>query len=89
MARVTSNYWDFIMDYLPYYSSDNRVLKSDILFRFLDNDEIAEEDIVNIKREYKSIDAVIEELKRIDKALFSESMDAYYKDLKQSCKENF
>lgn len=46
MARVTSNYWDFIMDYLPYYSSDNRVLKSDILFRFLDNDEIAEEDIV-------------------------------------------
>ena len=52
MARVTSNYWDFIMAYLPYYSSDNRVLKSDILYRFLDNDEIAEEDIANIKGEY-------------------------------------
>ena len=82
----TSNYWNFIMNYLPNYSSDNRVLASDILFRYLDNDEVSEEDIIKIKEECNNIDAVIEELKRIDSMLLSEAMDAYFDKLKQACK---
>lgn len=76
-----SNYWDLIMDNLPCYSSDDRVLRSDILFRFIDNDEVADEDIANINREFKNRDEVIEELKRIDLILLKEAMDSYYNNL--------
>lgn len=76
-----ANYWDFIAAYLPGYESDDRVLLSDILFRFLNNEEVNEKDIAYIKSELKNTDGVIAELKRIDLMLLSEAMDSYYEKI--------
>lgn len=37
--------WNFIAEYLPDYYSRSDVLRSDILFRFLDDDELWESDL--------------------------------------------
>lgn len=83
-------YWDFIAEYLPNYYSDNRVLWSDICLRYLDDDEISEEDVAHIEKGYKNKMEVLEELKRIDKILWGEAIDAFYEkkfeDMLKWCK---
>lgn len=77
-----SSYWDFVMEYLPCFSSDNRVLWSDILSRYLVGEEVDESDLRYIFENFKNRDEVVEELKRIDKILIGEAIDAYYDKLK-------
>lgn len=72
-----SNYWDFIADYLPCYSFDDRVLWSDILFRYLNDEEISEKDLSYIEKEYSDKNTVIKELERIDFILIGEALEAY------------
>ena len=77
-----SSYWDFVMEYLPCFSSDDRVLWSDILSRYLVGEEVDESDLRYIFENFKNRDEVVEELKRIDKILIGEAIDAYYDKLK-------
>lgn len=71
-------YWDFIENNLPNYYSSDLVLTSDILFRYVTNDDMEDSDIWWIEKEYKTKENVINELKRIDLILFSEALNAYY-----------
>ena len=72
-------YWSFIEAYLPNYSRRDDVLMSDILARFLDNEEIAEEDAEMIASVYgNNKDLVRQELLRLDKGLMAEAMEAYF-----------
>ncbi len=48
-------YWSFIETYLPDYSKWDDVLMSDILARFLDNEEIAEE-FADFKKRTEQLD---------------------------------
>ena len=67
------------MNYLPNYSSRNDVLRDDILFRFIDGDEVCEEDLHWIDKEFNGDrNQVIEELIRLEKGFFEESLIAYY-----------
>jgi len=48
-----SDFWGFISEYLPNYSSRDDVLKSDILRRFLDEQDLSYNDFLMILGEYK------------------------------------
>ncbi len=78
-----TNYSDlylFIADYLPNYYSRNDVLESDILFRFLTNEEINEYDKKWIKEEYgNDINAIKHRCIDLDKKFVEESLENYYK----------
>lgn len=70
-------HWNFIEQHHPYYYSDDRVLLYDILFRYLDDDEVAEEDQEWIRNEYKDRAEIEQELRSIEKNLYSEALDNY------------
>ena len=73
---------EFFNGYLPGYYSRNDVLKSDILFRFLEGDEISENDLEWIKEEYGgNVQRVRQECQRLDTLFFAESLQAFYDQL--------
>lgn len=67
------DYWAFIEQYYPKYSSSHSVLLSDILTRKLHGEEICEED----KELIKDWD-VRKELFELDKELFCEAFENYF-----------
>ena len=78
MVELDVTYLRFIEKYHPRYSSDDRVLLCDILFRYLSNDEVSNEDLKWIKDEFDSKKEVLQELKRLEINLFSEALGYYY-----------
>lgn len=55
MAKNNETYrsfWGFIAEWLPEYSSRDDVLESDILARYLDDEEVCEEDLEWIDKCY-------------------------------------
>lgn len=75
-------YLRFIEQYHPRYSSDDRVLWCDILFRYLDeNEEVSEDDLEWIHNDIGNKEEVLQELKRLEVELFSEALDNFYKKL--------
>ena len=80
-----SELWSFICAYLPNYYSRNDVLKSDILFRFLEGDEISKNDMKWIEEEFGGdAQRVGQECKRLDTAFFSEALRVFYDQLLSS-----
>ena len=74
-----SELWSFIGEYLPNYYTRKDVLKSGLLFRFLEGDEISESDIEWIKEEYDGdIQRIRQECQRLDTLFFTESLQAFY-----------
>ncbi|MBR6848475.1 MAG: hypothetical protein IKM74_10150 [Bacteroidales bacterium] len=74
-----SELWSFIGEYLPNYYSRNDVLRSGVLFRFLEGDEIAESDRKWIDEEFGGdLMRVKQECLRLDKQFFVESLQAFY-----------
>ena len=47
--NYTDNFWNFIEKYLPNYYTRDDVLYDDILFRFIDDDNVSEEEQVRFK----------------------------------------
>ena len=45
--------WKFIEDYLPNYSSRDDVLCDDILYRYIDGDEVCQDDIEWIMSDFR------------------------------------
>lgn len=83
MMEYNTARWNFIEQYHPNYYSDDRVLLHEILFRYLDDDEVAEEDQEWIRNEFKSRAEIEQELRHIEKALYSEAWDNYQAELCQ------
>ena len=75
------SYWRFIEEWHPKYWSDDRVLLCDILFRYLEKQDVDEDDKEWIAREFNSSEEIVRELKQLEKDLFSESLDNYYEKL--------
>lgn len=74
--------WRFIEEYLPNYSSRDDVLQDDILFRFIDGDEVSEEDLKWIEDEFENDKNLVkEELVRLETHFISESLKAYWRVL--------
>lgn len=64
------NYWDFVMRYLPDYSSRDDVLKSDIFTRYLTGEPVLEDDIDFFRFKSRSIEDIIKEYTANEKSLF-------------------
>lgn len=80
-----SELWSFIGEYLPDYYTREDVFKSGILFRFLEGDEISENDMKWIKEEFGGdAQRVGQECKRLDTAFFSEALRVFYDQLLSS-----
>lgn len=80
--------WHIIECFLPDYYHRNEVLRSDILQRYVDNEEVCEEDLDWLP---KSKEVALKELNELDQELLEESLDvlvglidwdAYKEDLK-------
>lgn len=82
-----SELWSFIGEYLPNYYSRKDVLKSGVLFRFLEGDEIDGNDLKWIEDEFDGdVQRVKQECQRLDTAFFTESLQAFYDQLPRSRK---
>ena len=57
------------------------MLVCDILFRYLEKEDVDEDDKRWIAKEFNSREEIVRELKRLEKGLFSESLDIYYEQL--------
>lgn len=79
--KYDTSYLDFIAKYHPKYYSDDRVLLCDILFRYLSDDKVLKEDLVLIEKDFKTKDAALQELKRLERTLFAETLNYYYNHL--------
>ena len=79
--EANPSYWRFIEEWHPKYWSDDRVLLCDILFRHLEKEDVDEDDKRWIAKEFNSREEIVHELKRLEKDLFSESLDIYYERL--------
>ena len=80
-----SNLWDFIEMYLPNYYTRDDVLRSDILYRFLDNEDVNVEDKKWIDENFNNnIVAIKQECKRLEMQVFPEDrfVDAVVKTVK-------
>lgn len=74
------SYWNFIEKNHPRFSSDDRVLTVDIIFRYLYGDEVCEDDIVWMKDIGTKSD-LLQTLVNIEKSLLAEALEAFYKRL--------
>ena len=74
-----TNLWQFIEEYLPNYYSRDDVLRNDILFRFIDGDDVCDDDLKWIQEEFQSNkELVAEELKCLESNFAAEAIKAYY-----------
>jgi len=72
-------YWPFIEKYLPDVSSRDDVLHADILTRYLDGEEVLEQDLRWIE-ELGTRDDIVAELIDVDSHLFKEALEAYLRE---------
>ena len=73
-----SSVWRFFESYLPNYSLRDDVLCDDILYRYIDGDDVCEDDLQWIKAEYNCDKKLIaDELVKHEKIFFEESLRAY------------
>ena len=79
--EANPSYWRFIEEWHPKYWSDDRVLLCDILFRQLEKEDVDEDDKKGIAKDFNSNEEIVHELKRLEKDLYSESLDNYYERL--------
>lgn len=77
--KFYSDLWSFIAEYLPNYSSRNDVLESDILRRFLDDEDLCYDDFLMIHDEYGgNKENVKNALIVLETSLIQEALKAYY-----------
>lgn len=84
MENTLFDKWDIIGNFLIGYTSDNRVLYSDILYRYLNNEEIVANDILWIETNFKSRIEIEHELNQIDDILLKEAISDFYHTYNQT-----
>lgn len=77
--ELPNNYWHFIGKHLPKYSSDSNVLKSDILSRFIFDEEVRDEDYDWLPETKEEAQMMLEE---IDLELYNEAVRAFNEEEK-------
>ena len=73
---LPKNYWDVVSDNLPNYHRRDDVLESDILTRYLDGDEVNDDDLGWIANSFSGDGEVLLCLQELDTKLYSEALEA-------------
>lgn len=80
--RYANGFWRFIEEFLPNYYSRDDVLLDDILYRYVNGDDVCNEDMQWIRAEYNGdMRLVKEDLVRLEKGFIEESLNAYYEKI--------
>lgn len=74
--ELPCEYWDFVVQYLPDYYRRNDVLKSDIFTRYLDGEEVLQEDIDNFFAG-RSLEDIEAEYQENETDLFTEAYENF------------
>ena len=77
--ELPNDYWRFIEKNLPKYSSDSNVLRSDVLSRFIFDEEVCEEDFEWLPKTKEEAQQMLEE---IDLDLYNQAVKIYNKEVK-------
>ena len=73
------NAWRFIEDYLPNYSRRDDILMDDILYRYVEGEDVNDDDLKWIAAEFHSDKKLIEEeLVKFESVFMAEALQAYY-----------
>jgi len=72
-----NGYWQLIEKYLPDYYTSDQVLRSDILWRYVDGEEVSDDDIEWIEAEFANNREIYMEIARVESELFKEAMENY------------
>lgn len=73
------SFWEFIAEWLPEYSSRDDVLESDILTRYVCNEEVWEEDLKWINQYYGGDkQLVVKQLINLETKFTKEALEAFY-----------
>ena len=72
--------WPFITDNLPNYYTRDDVLYNDIVAKYVNGEELDEDDIVLMHNDFKSVEDAEKWLDADIKRLFLESVEAAYKN---------
>lgn len=76
-----NGFWPFIVEYLPNYYTRDDVLEDDILFRFLTGDDVCEEDLQWIERDFDNDrEQVKQALIDLEIKFTREALEAYWRD---------
>lgn len=67
---------------MPDYHTRDDVLRSDILFRYIDGDEVCEKDLAWIKNEYNNdTKSIKRELIRLENKFMTEAIKHFYEQI--------
>ena len=72
--KLPKNYFDTISEYLDGYSSDDRVLHHDIMERYINEEEVYQEDLKWLKDYYKDDNGIKEEYYRLSIVLWMDAI---------------
>lgn len=76
------SFWQFIAEWLPEYSSRDDVLESDILSRYVRNEEVCEEDLKWINQCYDGYKRLVaERLIELETKFAKEALSAFYAEM--------
>ena len=73
-----NDYWRLLETHLPNYFKRDDVLLSDILYRYITNDEVSVEDLDYIEQNFTCKDEVIAECIHLEEKFFEEAISNYY-----------
>jgi hypothetical protein len=77
-----SDFWSFISEYLPGYSWRDDVLESDILCRYVSDEDVGEEDMKWIDQYYGGDKQLVAQaLIELEAKFAKEALDAYYEEV--------
>lgn len=75
-------FWEFIAEWLPEYSSRNDVLESDILARYVCDEEVWEADLEWINQYYEGDKQLVEkQLIELEAKFAKEALTAYHEEM--------
>ncbi len=74
--------WAFVQSFMPNYSSRDEVLEDDMLIKYLEGEDLDEDDLQLIKDEYDNDrEKVKERVIELESKFAKEAIEAYYKEI--------
>lgn len=77
------DWWAFIEKWMPGYSSNQDVYADDVLTRYVDGEDVDEDDMRRIEARFADCAAIYDALEDMEVRFFREALHAYYQSIKE------
>lgn len=83
-SKLHNGFWRFIEKYLPNYCSRDDILLDDILTRFIEDDDVEEQDMIWIAEEFNCDKNIVKKkLAQLETRFAQEALSMYYCSLQK------